>query len=95
MQGPTLEADIFPISIHGDAVPCVQVGKHATKSFDTISWLCLFSLGSTLWVKHLITGLFEHVKTISGSTMDAIWTIVAWSFEALFNGEWPSPRRHS
>jgi len=79
-----------PISIHGDAVPCVQVGKHATKSFDTISWLCLFSQGTTLWVKHLITGIFEHVKTISGSTMDAIWTIVAWSFEALFNGEWPS-----
>ena len=37
-----------PLAIHGDAVPCVAVGKPGTKSLDTISWQSLLAVGSTL-----------------------------------------------
>ncbi len=80
-------AHAVPLSLHGDAVPCIQVGKHATKSFDAISMQGLLSEGTTLWVKQLIFGIFEHVKT--DTTMEEVWAVIVWSFEVLFAGVWP------
>ena len=41
-----------PLSIHGDAVPCLAVGKSGTKSLDVISWQPLLAMsGSSLDLK--------------------------------------------
>ena len=36
-----------PLALHGDAAPCVAVGKPGTKSLDTISWASALSAGTT------------------------------------------------
>ena len=77
-----------PLSLHGDAVPCVQVGKHATKSYDAISFQALFAEGTSLAVKNLVFGIFEHSK--GPSTMEDVWKVIVWSFDVLFQGVWPS-----
>ena len=42
-----------PVSFHGDAVPCLAVGKAGTKSLDVTSWQAtLSSVGSSLLLKN-------------------------------------------
>ena len=89
-----------PISIHGDGVPCVGVGKAGSKSFDVYSYQGILARGTTLEVKHLIFGIYEDCKAagcIDGKqdTMYDIWSIVMWSLHFAFQGIWPTvdPRR--
>ena len=76
-----------PLSLHGDAAPCVAVGHTGTKSFDVYSMQGLLSQGSTKDVKVYLMGLFEQSKV--DNTMDAIWLPLIWSFKALASGRWP------
>jgi hypothetical protein len=76
-----------PYSLHGDAVPCLNIGKPGTRSFDTYSWQGILSRGTTKEVKLYIFGLFEHVKT--DHTMSQIWTVVMWSLSWMLKGLWP------
>lgn len=77
----------IPISIHGDAVPCVSVGKAGSKSFDCYSWQSLLARGATSKVKQYIFGLFESSKT--AGTMQEAWAVILWSLEAAFLGQHP------
>jgi len=88
VNSPQWKKRAVPLSVHGDAVPCVAVGKAGTKSFDVCSFQGLLGHGTTKELKLLIFGIFEHTKTADG--MSAIWKDVMWSFEHLNRGEWPA-----
>eukprot|EP00974_Lingulodinium_polyedra_P065210 6304984-Lingulodinium_polyedra.AAC.1 len=49
---PEWDTRAVPISIHGDAVPCVSIGKAGTKSYNIYSLSGLLGSGSTLEQKH-------------------------------------------
>ncbi len=80
-----------PISLHGDAVPCIAVGKAGSRSLDVFSWQAvLASTGSSVDMKNYIYSIFEHCKAKDGqNTMTEIWAVVLWSLSALFLGKWP------
>ncbi len=78
----------IPIALLSDAIPCVQVGKAGAKSLDVWSWQSLFSHGKTNDIKELVYSVFEQNK--SENTMDQVWKVLAWSFDALYRGRFPS-----
>ena len=84
------QSTAVPIALHGDAVPCIAVGKPGTKSMDCISWQSLMASGATIDLKRLAFCIFEHSKSRDGTTMRQAWRILLWSFEALFAGVWPT-----
>lgn len=87
----------IPISMHGDEVPVVGVGKIWSRSALSFSWCSLINnaLGAKgddimiyLWA------VFEKFcvpaqRTRLG-TMDCFWQILKWSFGAMYLGVWPS-----
>ena len=46
-QEPGWQSKVVPLALHGDAVPCVAVGKPGTKSLDCLSWQSVIASGST------------------------------------------------
>ena len=84
----------IPISLHGDAVPVVRVGKPASESLECLSIQSLLASGRTLEVKLLLYSMFEHskVKDVAGTTdsMDTVWRVLVWSLQSLFEGKHPS-----
>eukprot|EP00969_Alexandrium_andersonii_P335789 14841560-Alexandrium_andersonii.AAC.1 len=83
-----------PLSVHGDAVPVVKVGKPGTRSFDTYSLQSLRSKGTSMEVLVYMFGIFDSciakAKEHGGvDTLDCIWRIVVWSLTALYEGKWP------
>ena len=84
----------IPIALHGDAVPVVRVGKPGTSSLDCLSFQSLIPNGTTMDLKLPMFCVFEKNKLpgVGGmiSTMDAVWTILAWSLTALFSGSFPT-----
>ena len=68
----------IPISIHGDGVPAVGIGKAASKSFDCYAWQSILSVGSSSKVKVYVGGVFEDCKakpsaTCEHNTMRDLW----------------------
>lgn len=86
----------IPISYHGDAVPCLAIGKSGTKSFDVISWQpTLATSGGSLLLKNYISGMFQdnklkHSKGDEFDTDEEIGEILFWSLKTLYEGKWPS-----
>jgi hypothetical protein len=84
----------IPITIHGDGVPIIAVGKPGTKSFDNISWQSLLACGSALSIKLWITGVFlQNLCTSENQdcdTMEQIWTVIVWSLRAAYAGSHPN-----
>ena len=77
----------IPLSVHGDAVPCIAVGRAGTRSLDVYSWQSCFANGPSIEVKQLAVSIFEQNK--ASGTMEAMWEVMLWSFVALSRGEWP------
>lgn len=83
----------IPISYHGDAVPCLSIGKAGTKSLDVTSWQSLLASGqSSLLVKNFINGMFEQskVKQADINTEKELGEVILWSLRALATGTWPT-----
>ena len=88
----------LPLSLHGDAVPCVAVGKSSCQSFDAYSWQgVLAKKMPTMRVKQYLFGLFERCKLkltkktrMGRDTMADIWPVVLWSFWFLYLGIFPT-----
>ena len=52
-----------PLSFHGDAVPCLAVGKAGTKSLDVWSTQSvLATMGGSLNLKNYVVSMFQHNK---------------------------------
>ena len=55
----------IPVSLHGDAVPVVRVGKPGTQSLDCLSFQSLMPVGITMDLKLLMFCIFEKTKSAS------------------------------
>ena len=61
---PNWKRLFIPLSIHGDGVPVLQVGKADTKSLDVLSMMSLFSkVTSSIKAKLLLTLGFGDILT--------------------------------
>lgn len=81
----------IPISVHGDAVPAVGVGKAASKSWDCISWQSCLVNGPSTKVKQYMVGLFEDSKLrlatpTHDQTMKHIWKTCLSSLSKAYEG---------
>ena len=57
----------MPISIHGDAIPVVRVGKPGSESLECISIQSLLAFGATLEINFLLYAMFESNKVEIGA----------------------------
>ena len=78
----------IPISLHGDAVPCICRGRAGVKSFDCYCWMCILGSGPTLLLKQYIFGLFTANRT--RQTMPQAWLIICWSLWFAYLGTFPT-----
>ena len=93
VQRPDWKNKTVPLSIHGDAVPVIQVGKPGTKSLDVTSHQSILAKNSSsLRVKQPVTAIFEQNK--APTTEAEVGAVLRWSYEALAAGRWPSMDHH-
>ena len=76
--GENWEENTVGISIHGDGIPVLGVGKVETRSLNDFSIQSLFSSGPTVEVKILLYWLFADTE--SEDTRLEIWRMLCWSF---------------
>ena len=82
--------------IHGDAVPCVKVGRTGCASMDVYSGQSVLAFGQTLRIKMFIWGVYEACKATAeehgddNDTMKEAWRIMLWSLWFLYLGIWPT-----
>jgi len=81
----------IPISIHGDGTPCMGIGKSWGKQMDIWSWTSMLCTGPTILRNFLIFCVHQCLECSRAGhrTLDEAFAVMAWSFEALYNGEWP------
>ena len=87
---------VLPLTMHGDEVPCMGIGKIWSRSVLNFSWCSLLANamgGKMADIMQYIWGCFEKfcVETSDNDlgTMDTFYRILAWSFQALAEGVWP------
>jgi hypothetical protein len=82
-----------PISLHGDAVPVMRIGKPGTRSLDVMSWMSALAVqGTSMVLKNYIFGVFEECKCTDegANTMLIAWAVVVWSLWFLYLGIHPT-----
>ena len=81
----------IPISIHGDGVPVTSIAKSWGKSMEVLSWASMLAHGSTLGTFNFIFGIYQSACSTSfgNNTMREFFLRLAWSLEALYEGEHP------
>lgn len=87
----------IPLSFHGDEVPVVGVGKIWSRSCLAFSWCsmvakaCGFAMDDIFFYIWAVFDKFciDSTSTVLG-TMDTFFSILKWSFQALFDGIWPT-----
>ena len=88
---PGFNASAIPIGVHGGVVPCTT-----KDSLDVLSFFGMMGVGSTAQIRFYMFALFhkcrvdfavmgEFINWDAGSTNDAVWAVLIWSFLAL---EW-------
>ena len=86
------ESTCIPLALHGDGVPVTGAGRSWQKSLEVYSWCSLLSKGNTLKCNFLIYAMFDKLLVKSGGLngFDKFSKLLAWSFQALYDGKWPS-----
>ena len=87
----------IPIMLHGDEVPVIGVGKVWCFSALAFSWMSLIAHGLGSVVQDdtfYIWGVFEKFMVPSVDqtlgTMATFYRIMRWSFNAMYEGTWPT-----
>jgi hypothetical protein len=89
-------ATTIPIGVHGDAVPCTK-----KDSLDILSFFGMMGVGSTTQICFFMYALFqkcrvdtavmgEFINWDGGSSSEAVWSVLIWSFLALETGLHPA-----
>ena len=79
-----------PVMVHGDEVPCTGIGKAGGKSFDVSSLQGVLAIGTTLFVKIFMSGIFGASKCKCGETDSVIWAAHVWSLWFSYLGITPT-----
>ena len=85
----------IPLSFHGDDVPVSGRGKIWSHAMTTFSWSSMLGVGTTDESQFFIFGLFDRLNAhnaedTSKDTLHCFFELLAWSFQALADGKWPS-----
>ena len=84
---------VVPFWLHGDGVATTGVGKAWAKMMDAVSFGSMLASGSTIDCCFISWAVYK-VRCCKaggvGHTMHAYWSALAWSFDALFSGKWPT-----
>ena len=77
---------LVAFSVHGDAVPCIAVGKAGTRSLNVISIQSVMaSYGSSLKVKQPVCAVFKDKEV--DETSPEMGRVILWSLRALEQGK--------
>jgi len=89
---PDFQSMAVPLVLYGDGIPTTGVGKSWAKSLDCWYWGSCLSRGDSRAVCHLITVFFSkfYSKAPLRRTLDALYRVMAWSFEAIAAGKHPT-----
>ena len=89
---PGWNTEACPASFHGDAVPCLSIGKSGTQSFNVYSFSGILGSGTTLEQKHFVYGNFTacEVEEEEQDFTHAVWVRLLWSLHFAFLGIWPT-----
>ena len=83
----------IPLSLHGDDVPITGVGKAWVSAMTTFSMCSLVAKGETKDIMFFIYGCFEKLRAVeldqSKDTLGCFFSILVWSLEWLYRGQWP------
>ena len=86
----------IPCGLHGDEVPVIGIGKIWSRSCLNFSWCSLLANacgGRCEDIMFFLWSVFEKFATASTSTtlgtVDTFFSILKWSFLAMFQGTWP------
>ena len=91
---PDWKRNAIPVALHGDEVPVLGTGKVWSKSYLSFAWfgLLTFTCKGLKTAEYMlwIWGAFDqYLATGDNDTIDQFLIILAWSFEAMFQGRWP------
>ena len=87
---PNFRTHGIPLGFRGDEVPITGRNKCWSKSMLTFSWASLVAMGRTAECLFWIYAIFEKMIVCQPlNTLDSVFKILVWSFEALFKGVWP------
>ena len=86
---------VIPLSLHGDEVPVTGIGKQWNRKMVNFSWHSLLSnVASVSDSQFFIWALFDkagvHEEDDGYNTLWKFFEILAWSFEFLFKGIYPT-----
>lgn len=86
---------VIPLSLHGDEVPVTGIGKQWSRKMVNFSWHSLLSnTASVRDSQFFIWALFDkagvHEQDDGYNTLWKFFEILAWSFEFLFLGIYPT-----
>ena len=75
----------IPITLHGDGLPVVGVGKPSTKSLELLSLCSLFGTRSTVQFNFYSFSIFKDScsSKFGGNTFAKVWRTFAWSLSWL------------
>ena len=81
-----------PIGVHGDGVPIVGIGKGWNRVMTNFAWFSLAAKGATASCLFWIWAFYDKlmVGDLTAGTLHEFFSILRWSFEVLFTGQWPS-----
>ncbi|CAK8992493.1 Uncharacterized protein SCF082_LOCUS3127 [Durusdinium trenchii] len=81
----------IPVHIHGDCVPCTGIGKVWSKGLLALHWTSALSNGSSKTNCFSLFTVFEKlVAHGENGTVDRLFDLLSWSFNAMFHGVWPA-----
>ena len=91
------QTKFIPISLHGDEVPVMGVGKIWSRSVLSITWMSMLANGLGAKMSDIvfyIWGIFEKFalpsSTTTVGTMQTLWRVLRWSFQCMYEGTWPA-----
>ena len=77
-----------PLLLHGDGTPVISIGKLWSKQLTIFSWTSMLGSGLTKDTLFHIWSVIDRSAT--AATWDAFFEQLAWSFNILWQGVWPS-----
>ena len=86
---PDWRRKAIPIMVHGDAVPCISIGRPSVRSYDVFSFQPLLGRGSTKILKVYVYGNFPQNEA-GEETMYHVWTKLMHSFQTAYHGVHPT-----
>lgn len=81
-----------PVVIHGDGFPCMGIGKSWGKVMDSWQWSSMLTNAKSKFCVWLIFCVHQVLRTSRNgfATLDEAYIAIAWSFDALYEGKWPT-----